>query len=95
MANCDVQALISRTSCFVCLPSGVLDIIEAELLCEILAVGTGGGGVPGATGGVFSGSGSPEGVVTAPVGSIYTDITGGVIVAQYTKVSGAGNTGWQ
>jgi hypothetical protein len=44
MATCDTQALISRASCFVCLPSGVLDIIEAQLLCDILAAGTGGGG---------------------------------------------------
>lgn len=37
------------------------------------------------------GSGSPEGVVTATVGSFYSDTTNGII---YTKNSGAGNTGW-
>ena len=37
------------------------------------------------------GAGSPEGVVTATVGSFYSDTTNGVI---YTKNSGTGNTGW-
>lgn len=93
MATCSPQDLISRASCFVCLPSGVLDIIEVQLLCEILAAGT---GVPGATGGLFVGVGSPEGVVTAPPGSIYTQLTaGGAFVAQWTKLTGTGSVGWQ
>jgi len=37
------------------------------------------------------GAGSPEGVVTATVGSFYSDTTNGII---YTKNSGSGNTGW-
>jgi len=37
------------------------------------------------------GAGSPEGVVTATVGSFYSDTTGGSL---YTKNSGTGNTGW-
>jgi len=37
------------------------------------------------------GSGSPEGVVTASVGSEYTDTSTGVL---YLKQSGSGNTGW-
>ena len=46
--------------------------------------------------GVFwrSGSGSPESVVTAPVGSIYSRIDGGASTSFYVKESGAGNTGW-
>lgn len=39
---------------------------------------------------IFDGSGSPEGVVTAPPGSLYSDIAG----PTYQKVAGAGNTGW-
>lgn len=39
----------------------------------------------------LEGSGSPEGVVTASVGSEYRDTTNGVL---YVKVTGAGNTGW-
>lgn len=41
-----------------------------------------------------SGSGSPEGVVTAPVGSIYLRTDGGAGTTFYVKESGAGNTGW-
>ncbi|MGN7818774.1 glycosyl hydrolase family 28-related protein [Chitinophaga sp. 22536] len=39
-----------------------------------------------------SGSGSPEGAVTAPVGSWYSDTTNGL---PYFKKTGTGNTGWK
>lgn len=42
----------------------------------------------------FSGTGSPEGVVTAPVGSVYIRTDGSSGTTMYQKVSGAGNTGW-
>lgn len=41
-----------------------------------------------------TGTGSPEGAVTAPVGSLYTDTSGGAGTTLYVKESGAGNTGW-
>lgn len=41
---------------------------------------------------IISGSGTPEGSVSAPVGSWYSDVSGGV---PYFKASGAGNTGWK
>jgi hypothetical protein len=41
-----------------------------------------------------SGSGSPEGVVTAPVGSLYSRSDGGLLTSLYVKESGSGNTGW-
>ena len=43
----------------------------------------------------FTGTGSPEGNIAAPVGSVYTDsaATNGAI--RWIKTSGAGNTGWQ
>ena len=41
-----------------------------------------------------SGSGSPEGVITAAVGSIYTRTNGGAGTTLYVKESGTGNTGW-
>lgn len=46
--------------------------------------------------GVFwsSGAGSPEGAVTAPVGSLYSRTNGGAGTSLYVKESGAGNTGW-
>jgi hypothetical protein len=42
----------------------------------------------------FSGAGSPEGVVAAPVGSLYSDTEGGEDSTLYVKESGTGNTGW-
>lgn len=40
------------------------------------------------------GSGSPEGVVTAPVGAVYHRTDGGASTSIYVKESGTGNTGW-
>jgi hypothetical protein len=42
----------------------------------------------------FSGTASPEGSVTAPVGSIFKRTTGAAGTSIYIKESGAGNTGW-
>lgn len=42
----------------------------------------------------YSGSGSPEGVVTAIVGSTYRRTNGGASTTFYIKESGSGNTGW-
>lgn len=41
-----------------------------------------------------SGTGTPEGVLTAPVGSLYTRSDGGAATTLYVKETGAGNTGW-
>jgi hypothetical protein len=41
-----------------------------------------------------SGIGSPEGSVTAPVGSLYQRLNGGSGNALYVKISGVGNSGW-
>lgn len=40
------------------------------------------------------GTGTPEGAVTAPVGSIFLRSDGGTATSVYIKESGAGNTGW-
>lgn len=40
------------------------------------------------------GSGSPEGVVAAAPGSLYSNISGGAGTTFYAKESGTGNTGW-
>jgi hypothetical protein len=47
-----------------------------------------------ATRSVMTGAGSPEGVVTAPIGSLWTRTDGGASTTLYVKESGAGNTGW-
>jgi hypothetical protein len=43
---------------------------------------------------IRSGTGSPEGSVTAPVGSFYQRTDGGSGTTLYSKESGTGNTGW-
>lgn len=43
---------------------------------------------------IHRGSGSPEGVVTAPVGHLFLRSDGGATTTLYVKTSGAGNTGW-
>jgi hypothetical protein len=42
-----------------------------------------------------AGAGSPEGAVTAPVGSLYSNTSGGASTSLYVKESGTGNTGWK
>lgn len=43
---------------------------------------------------ITNGSGSPDGVITAEIGSIYCDRNGGASTTLYIKTSGTGNTGW-
>ena len=68
---------------------------DASVLTGNLVIGTSGKGVT-LPGGITwtSGSGSPEGVVTAPVGSLYSRSDGGILTSLYVKQSGSGNTGW-
>lgn len=42
----------------------------------------------------FRGTGTPEGSLSAPVGSIYRRLNGGANTTLYIKESGTGNTGW-
>lgn len=42
----------------------------------------------------YSGTGTPEGVITAPIGARYRRIDGGAGTSLYIKESGTGNTGW-
>jgi len=46
------------------------------------------------TGLIFTGTGTPEGVQTANVGSIFLRTDGGAGTSIYVKESGTGNTGW-
>lgn len=41
-----------------------------------------------------SGAGSPNGVVTAPIGSLYSNTSGGSGTTLYVKESGSGSSGW-
>lgn len=51
-------------------------------------------GVQGTDARIYSGSASPEGAVTAPLGSLYMRTNGGASTSFYVKESGTGNTGW-
>jgi hypothetical protein len=44
--------------------------------------------------GLYFGTGSPEGAVTAPVGSVYRQTDGVAGTTLWTKITGAGSTGW-
>lgn len=47
------------------------------------------------TGPLFQvGAGTPEGIVTAPVGSVFLRTDGGAATTLYVKEGGTGNTGW-
>lgn len=60
--------------------SGNMDLLGSTLLL---------GTIP-----VMRGSGSPEGVVTSPIGGLYLNTSGGASTTLYIKESGTNNTGW-
>lgn len=70
--------------------------IEKSVIAEV----TGFGNAPDHVTGIirpsiiFTGTGSPEGVVTASVGALYTRTDGGAGTTLYIKESGTSNTGW-
>ena len=43
---------------------------------------------------LLTGTGSPEGAITAPVATLYLRTDGGTSTTLYVKESGTGNTGW-
>lgn len=43
---------------------------------------------------VIHGEGTPQSVVTAPVGTLFVRTDGGASTTLYVKESGTGNTGW-
>jgi hypothetical protein len=51
-------------------------------------------GKPAALALIFSGTGTPEGAVTAGIGATFHRTDGGAGTSFYVKESGAGNTGW-
>jgi hypothetical protein len=55
---------------------------------------TGATGATGPAGSELSGTGSPEGVVTATVGSTWIDTAATTGAIQWIKATGTGNTGW-
>lgn len=76
------------------IPAGNWDIYSDSTRDSVLKgklrLGAIGGTAPFITGG----SGTPEGVLTAPIGSLWMRSDGGANTSLYVKESGAGNTGW-
>lgn len=68
--------------------------VRAALFSPTAATFAGAVSVSGTAATWTSGTGSPESVKTAPVGSLYTRTDGGASTTLYVKESGAGNTGW-
>jgi hypothetical protein len=69
MATCSAQDLLTAGACFECLTKKELQIVIAQLLCEI-SEGGGSGGV----GAVMRGSGAPVAAPASPLaGAIYYD----------------------
>ena len=68
---------------------------DYEVVFGDVVIGTAGKGLKFDSGLIWrTGAGTPEGVVTAPVGSLFTRTDGGANTTLYVKESGAGNTGW-
>lgn len=89
MPSCDVQSLMDDAACIAALTSGQVDVIIAQLECDVNQLIAGGGSSVS----FLCGNGDPNGVVIGLVcGQLYTDLDTG---AKYTfqGVVG-GNTGW-
>lgn len=82
---CDYQELLDDSACFLAIPIPILEVIQAQLLCQI----------SDATGniGLLITHGDPNGVLTASPPSLAYDPDTGTL---YIKRTGTGtNTGWQ
>ena len=91
--NADANAYFSKASGY---SSGnyVNFFVNNSLLGSITTTGSSTRFFTTATVFFGSGAGSPEGAVTAPVGSVYTRTDGGAGTTLYVKETGTGNTGW-
>ena len=80
-------------------PSGALSLLATTASTSTTTgalIVSGGVGIAGAVNSLYQrvGSGTPEGVVTAPVGAVFHRTNGGAGTSFYVKESGTGNTGW-
>lgn len=81
---------------FVSSEGGTVRVVAQDLIAtgslSLANLYVGGGGLT--TKGIYGGTGSPEGVVTAAPGSLYLNNSGGAATTVWEKQSGSGNTGW-
>jgi hypothetical protein len=95
-SHTDRNILVARTN-FLSVPYFLVNKANGTLIHQIRLGSIGEAGQPASftsTPTISTGTGSPEGVVTAVVGSLYTNLTGGALTTLYVKTSGTGNTGW-
>jgi len=78
-----VQSLRAQ-EIFVDIKTGALTSVAVRFLNEVV----------NALNYVQTGQGTPEGVITAVVGTLYLRTDGGTSTTLYVKETGAGNTGW-
>jgi hypothetical protein len=71
---------------------GSMKVWDGTTWQAVNGAGSGGSAPPGTS--WLSGNGSPEGVVTANVGSLYSQLDGTTITCVWRKGTGSGNTGW-
>lgn len=76
--------------------SGTKRLIDAQVgsSSKFTVDNTGTVSISGTAATIRAGAGSPESVVTANIGSMYTRTDGGAGTTLYIKESGTGNTGW-
>ena len=85
----------SLAGAYEALPMRILPTNDIVALAGNFVVGAAGKGLDFGSSVLWrTGAGTPEGVVTAAVGSLYTRTDGGLLTTLYVKESGAGNTGW-
>lgn len=80
VAHCDMKDATSATKILV---SGATTFIVQDNIEAVTSIPS-----------TSYGSGSPEGAVTAPIGSTFQRLDGGAGTTLYVKESGTGNTGW-
>lgn len=72
-----------------------LSVAGTASIAGLLTIATGSPGINMNNCGIYNGSGNPNTVVNAQVGSIYLNTAGGAITTLWVKESGVGtNTGW-
>lgn len=69
-----------------------ISIQAGKIVFELPTVTRGTANINGIT--IFTGSGTPEGVITANIGSMFLRLDGTSGSTLYMKESGTGNTGW-
>ena len=91
--NTGIYSTASNVIRFTCNSINSVTIDNTGLIASSLWINTS-GLISISTATIRAGANSPEGVITANVGSLYLRTNGGANTTLYVKESGTGNTGW-